>query len=348
MITRTLGSDDWITDLEQLDRLKDHTDNPDFVDHFASIKRGNKERLADLVARDTGVELDTDALFDIQVKRIHEYKRQLMNILHTVALYQEIKNNPDGDRPKVAKIIAGKAAPEYDTAKDIIALTNRLAKRINNDPDIGGQLKLAFIPDYNVQKAEIIIPGANISEQISTAGTEASGTSNMKFALDGAITLGTRDGANVEIGEVAGEDNIFFFGKSKEELDQIRSNGYNPQEYIDKNPKLRDALAFLDGMGFEHLANTVRHGDRYMIAADFEDYCEKHRAASDLYHRQIELWRQKTIANTIAGGHFSSDKTVAGYNRENWHTEPIVPQIGARKIYEASVEMHDEHSPSLD
>ena len=325
LITRALGDEGWITDLEQLDHLEDYLEDNGFMERFAAIKRGNKERLADLVFEETGVRLDTNALFDVQVKRIHEYKRQLMNLLHTVALYQDIKASPEADRPKIAKILAGKAAPGYGTAKGIIALAHRLQKILDDDKNLDGKLKLAFIPDYNVRKAEVIIPGANLSEQISTAGTEASGTSNMKFALNGALTIGTRDGANVEIGEQTGEDNIFFFGKTEQELDAINAKGYKPGEWIDKSPRLKKALDFLDEIGFKHLADTVRHDDRYRIAVDFNDYWDKHQKAAEMYHNSRPEWRQRALVNTIAGAHFSSDRTVAGYARENWDIRPVSP-----------------------
>ncbi|MCL4678462.1 MAG: glycogen/starch/alpha-glucan family phosphorylase [Alphaproteobacteria bacterium] len=340
LITRTLGNEDWVTDLEQLDELEQHLDDPGFMERFAAIKRGNKERLADLVKTETGVALDTNALFDVQVKRIHEYKRQLMNLLHTVALYQDIKDNPAKDRPKVAKILAGKAAPGYGTAKGIIALAHRLQNILEDDKSLDGKLKLAFIPDYNVQKAEIIIPAANLSEQISTAGTEASGTSNMKFALNGALTIGTRDGANVEIGEQTGEENIFFFGKTEQELEAINAAGYRAQDYIDQSPRLKRALDFLDEIGFKHLADTVRHDDRYRIAADFNDYWDKHEQAAGLYHSHRMEWRKRSVINTIAGAHFSSDRTVEGYARENWGVRPIIPDDNIRT--QARLEF-DEH-----
>jgi starch phosphorylase len=331
LITRTLGHDQWITDLARLEELKSHLDNPDFMERFAAIKRGNKEKLARLVMEDTGVELETDALFDVQVKRIHEYKRQMMNVLHTVSLYLDIKDNPQADRPKIAKILAGKAAPGYAAAEGIIALTNRLAGIINNDSTIEGKLKLAFIPDYNVRKAEVIIPGANLSEQISTAGTEASGTSNMKFALNGALTLGTRDGANVEIGEEAGEDNIFFFGRTKQELDEINAAGYRPGDHIARSPRLARALDFIENLGresnepeFVNLAQSIRYHDEYRIAADFDLYCDKHQEAAMLYHEKRLNWRQKSVLNTVAGAHFSSDRTLKEYAND-WGIKPVVP-----------------------
>ncbi len=340
LITRTLGNEDWITDLEQLDHLADYLEDGGFMERFAAIKRGNKERLADLVFEETGVRLDTNALFDVQVKRIHEYKRQLMNLLHTVALYQDIKDRPGADRPNIAKIMAGKAAPGYGTAKGIIALAHRLQKILDEDKGLDGKLKLAFIPDYNVRKAEIIVPGANLSEQISTAGTEASGTSNMKFALNGALTIGTRDGANVEIGEQAGENNIFFFGKTEQELEAINAAVYKPEEWIEKSPRLKRALEFLDEIGFRHLADTVRHGDRYRIAVDFNDYWDKHQKAADMYHNSRPEWRQRALVNTIAGGHFSSDRTVAGYARENWSIRPVSP---LPEMYEEAKYLLENH-----
>ncbi|MCB1591149.1 MAG: glycogen/starch/alpha-glucan family phosphorylase [Alphaproteobacteria bacterium] len=343
LLTRTLGNEDWVNDLEHLDELKQHLDDPAFVERFAAIKRGNKERLAELVELETGVVLDTDALFDVHVKRIHEYKRQLMNLLHTVALYQDIKENPDKDRPKVAKILAGKAAPGYGTAKGIIALAHRIQYILEEDKSIDGKLKLAFIPNYNVRKAEIIIPGTNLSEQISTAGTVASGTSNMKFALNGAMTIGTRDGANVEIGEEAGEENIFFFGKTEQELEEIARDGYDPEEYIEGSPRLKKALEFLDQQGFKYLADTVRHKDQYRIAADFDDYWEKHEQASTLYHQNRPEWRRKTILNTVAGAHFSSDKTVAGYAMENWGVQAVYPDEELRHLAQQDFGVSEDH-----
>ncbi|MCB1681148.1 MAG: glycogen/starch/alpha-glucan family phosphorylase [Rhodospirillales bacterium] len=341
LITRTMGDEVWITDLEHIRVLEDHMEDPDFMERFAAIKRGNKERLADLVREETGVELDTDALFDVQVKRIHEYKRQLMNLLHTVALYQDMKEHPEAKRPKIAKIMAGKAAPGYGTAKGIIALAHKLQRILDEDQSLGGKLKLAFIPDYNVRKAEIIVPGANLSEQISTAGTEASGTSNMKFALNGAITIGTRDGANVEIGEETGEENIFFFGKTEEELEAINAAGYKPAEWIEKSPRLKKALEFLDSIGFKYLADTVRNDDRYRIAADFDDYWDKHHQAADLYHNNRPEWRRRAVINTIAGAHFSSDRTVEGYARQNWAVHPVYPDLD---LYDEIRALFENHS----
>jgi len=248
-----------------------------------------------------------------------------MNVLQAVALYQDILANPGADRPAVVKIMAGKAAPGYAMAKDIIELTNKLANVINSDPRTKGKIKLVFVPDYNVSKAEVLIPGADLSEQISTAGTEASGTSNMKFALNGALTLGTRDGANVEIGAETGEDDIFFFGKTKTEVTQLYRHGYNPRQLIENNPRLRGALDFIAQQGFGELAGYVWDNDNYMIAADFDDYWEKHQKAQSLFHKQPELWHKKSLTNIIAGGHFSSDRTIRNYQKHNWGISEVMP-----------------------
>jgi glycogen phosphorylase len=333
LITNTLGNDNWVTGLRQIEGLRTYLQDPQFRNFFGAVKTGNKERLADLIKKETGIELDTNSLFDVQTKRIHEYKRQLMNILQTVALYQEMKENPDQSFPKVSKIIAGKAAPGYAVAKDIIALTNRLAKIINKDSSIKGQLKMAFIPNYDVEKAKTIVTGADLSQQISTAGKEASGTGNMKFMLNGALTIGTHDGANVEMGEAVGEENMFFFGKTKEEIDALKTGGYNPQEFIDKSPRLKKALAYLDEIGFGHLADTVRKTDTYCIAADFDAYWDTQKKAIDLYSNDPGAWLTKSMLNTIAAKRFSSDDTILGYARENWDVVPAeAPAAPALKV----------------
>lgn len=331
LITDTMGTDEWITDLPTIDKgLEKAQHDPRFRAAFAEIKVQNKQNLADMVRAMGGPELKANALYDIQIKRFHEYKRQFMNILHTVALYQDILDNPDKQRPDTVKIFAGKAAPSYAVAKENIELANWLADKINTDPRVGDKLKVAFIEDYNVSKAQVIVPAADISEQISTAGTEASGTSNMKFTLNGALTMGTRDGANVEIGERAGEDNIFFFGNTVSDIQRLNQTGYNPKTFIDKDERLRKALDFLKDTPFANLADEVKNGDHWKIAADFGDYWAKQEEARDMYLNRPAEWLTKSIINTRAGAHFSSDDTIRGYARM-WGIRPTsaapVPRI---------------------
>ena len=326
LVTEKTGGESWVTDLKQISVLNDFMEDDGVLANVSAIKEENKNRLAALVWERAGVALDSGAMFDVQVKRIHEYKRQMMNLLHTVALYQDILENPEKDRPAVAKIMAGKAAPGYVVAKEIIALIHRVAEKINSDERIKGKLKLAYIPNYNVSKAEIIIPGTDLSEQISTAGTEASGTGNMKFMLNGAVTIGTLDGANVEIREAVGEENFFLFGATKEELDQINAAGYNPAEYLAKSPRLAKALDFIDReLGFSDLAGRIRRDDAYRTAVDFNAYWDAQEEAQRVYHQDPKRWVQMSLANTANSGRFSSDYTIEGYNRENWHLPTVVP-----------------------
>lgn len=334
LITEQVGSEDWITDLSSIDEaLAPLQDDEDFQRRFAAIKRENKERFAAYVKETGGPEISADAFYDAQIKRFHAYKRQFMNILHTVALYQDILENPDKERPDTVKIFAGKAAPSYFVAKEYIALVNQLADKINSDPNVGGKLKVVFVEDYNVSKAQLIIPAADLSEQISTAGTEASGTSNMKFALNGARTMGTRDGANVEIGERTGEENISFFGHTKEELDALDEAGYDPQEFLAKDERLVKALEFVADMGFKHLADDItEHGDHWKLAADFVDYWTKQEEARALYMNDPQAWLTQAIANIRAGSHFSSDDTIKGYAQKTWKVGPGQPEAEAKPV----------------
>ncbi|MDX2028489.1 MAG: glycogen/starch/alpha-glucan family phosphorylase [Alphaproteobacteria bacterium] len=332
LITETLGHENWISDLPQISSgLWGPRSDPDFRNRFRDIKRANKQRLADFVKQLGGPQVSPDAFFDIHVKRFHEYKRQLLNALHVVALYQDIIQNPGQPRPDTVKIFAGKAADSYDAAKDCLALVNFLAKKINNDPQIGDKLKIAFIPNYNVSVARIIVPAADLSEQISTAGEEASGTSNMKFALNGALTIGTQDGANVEIGEKVGRSNIFFFGRTKDDLTALQQNGYNPMDFIgssdEHNPsRLRRALRFIQTeTPYGSLTESVWSGDRWALATDFSDYWDKQEAARGLYLHDPESWLTKSIDNMRAGSRFSSDSTMREY-AEAWGIQPFLAE----------------------
>lgn len=325
LVTEALGTDKWITNLELLEGLGRNHGNSDFMQDLNTIKHANKQRTAQMVKAETGVDIDPRAMFDIQIKRIHAYKRQLMNLIHAVALYKKILENPDADCPAVVKIIAGKAAKGYEEAKDVIKLTNTLADVINADERTKGKIKLVFVPNYNVSKAEVLIPGADLSEQISTAGTEASGTSNMKFALNGALTIGTRDGANVEIGEQTGEDNIFFFGMKNDQVETLKKKGYRPADHI--SPRLHEALMFIAQQGEvgRRIADYVWTNDFYMAAADFESYWDAHQKAQDLYHHDPQAWLEKSLTNVIAGSHFSSDRTITNYQEKNWGIKEVIP-----------------------
>ncbi len=335
LISETIGRE-WTTDLRALRRLEPFADDPAFRAAFRQVKRANKERLARLASERQGLSLNVDSLFDVQVKRMHEYKRQLLNLLQVIARYNRLRQTPSSDTVPRTVVFAGKAASGYATAKLIIRLINDVARTVNNDPDVAGRLKVLFLPNYNVSLAEVIIPAADVSQQISTAGTEASGTGNMKLALNGALTVGTRDGANIEIAEEVGEENLFFFGLSADQVKSVRAQGYDPWMYYDGNPVLRQVLdqvrdgAFSPGQPdlyrpiFDLLTG---HGDHYLLLADFADYLACQDRVDALYRREDE-WTRRAILNTARMGRFSSDLTVLGYAAEIWGLAPIPQAIG--------------------
>ncbi|WJY15396.1 glycogen phosphorylase [Pectobacteriaceae bacterium CE90] len=321
----------WRTDLSQLDDLKQHIDYPAFIQKVRKAKLENKKRLAIYVAEHMNVVIDPNALFDVQIKRIHEYKRQLLNVLHLITLYNRIKDDMDSDRvPRVA-IFAGKAASAYYSAKHIINLINDVAKVVNNDPLVQDKLKIIFIPNYSVSLAQIIIPAADLSEQISLAGTEASGTSNMKFALNGALTIGTLDGANVEMLEHVGEDNILIFGNTAEQVEELRRNGYNPRIYYDRDAELHRTLTQIATGVFspdephryaDLFDSLVNFGDHYQLLADYRSYVDTQDKVDELYCDEEE-WTRRTLHNIANMGYFSSDRTIQEYADEIWHIKPI-------------------------
>jgi len=331
LLTQTLGNG-WITDLGQLRGLERHASNPEFQRQFLRLKRDNKERLARVIRATTSLIVDPNSLFDVHVKRIHEYKRQLLNVLHIIHEYLGVIE--DGRMPPVPKtyIFAGKAAPGYWAAKQIIKLINNVGQVINHDPRLQGQIKVVFIPNYRVSLAEHIIPAADISEQISTAGTEASGTSNMKFAMNGALTIGTLDGANVEIQEAVGKENIFIFGLTAESIDDLRRTGaYHPEELYDRDPDLRRVVDSLRSdlfcsqePGFwQWIYQVLMHGgDPYFHLADFHSYVVTHDRLQEEFCIP-ESWAHKAILNVARVGKFSSDRTIAEYAEDIWHIEPI-------------------------
>ena len=328
LLDETLGTS-WRLDLDKLKQLKPLSSDASFAAKFMAIKRANKVRLANYIQRTAGVKVSPDSLFDVQVKRIHEYKRQLLNVLHVVTRYQAILANPQADWVPRTVIFAGKAASSYHTAKSIIRLIHDVGAVINNDPRVGNMLKLVFIPNYGVSVAEIIMPGADLSEQISTAGTEASGTGNMKLALNGALTIGTDDGANIEIRQNVGDDNIFIFGLKTPEVRALRQTGYQPIRIYENTPALKAVLDAVAGGQFSPdepgryrplVDSLLWGGDHYMLLADYASYVATQTQVDDLY-RSPAKWCHKAIVNVAGMGVFSSDRTIREYARQIWHIE---------------------------
>ena len=329
LVTEGIG-DRWVADAEELAALEPLIEDAGFRERFAAAKRANKERLADLVGRRYGLQLDPSALFDVQIKRIHEYKRQLLNILETIAVYDTMRAQPHRDWQPRVKIFAGKAAAAYHQAKLVIKLINDVAKMVNSDPLVGDRLKVIFIPNYNVSLAEVVIPAADLSEQISTAGMEASGTGNMKFALNGAITIGTLDGANVEIREQVGPENIHIFGLTADEVARHWADGYDPHAALRRTPALAEALEQVrsgvfspdEPARFRGLVDGIMHHDRYLITADFDDYARSQEEVARVF--DTPEWWYRAARNTARVGWFSSDRTVKDYAEEIWRA-PVDP-----------------------
>ena len=329
LLDDTLGTK-WRLDLDQLEGLKAHRDDAAFRKAFMAVKAGNKARLAALIRKTTGVAVDPASLFDVQVKRIHEYKRQLLNVLHVVTRYQQIVADPKAAWVPRTVVFAGKAASSYVAAKSIIQLIHDVGRVVNNDPRVGDKLKVVFIPNYGVSVAEVIMPGADLSEQISTAGTEASGTGNMKLALNGALTIGTDDGANIEIRECVGDDNIFIFGLRTPEVAALRQAGYQPMRHYDNDLQLRAVLDAIGGGAFSPdepgryrpLVDTLLWGgDHYLLLADYASYVQTQRRVDDLYRRPAE-WASRAITNVAGMGMFSADRTIREYAEKIWGVTP--------------------------
>lgn len=325
LIQETIG-DKFLDDFDALKGLDKFADDAAFREKFAKVKRDNKARLAATVMDRLNVRLDPSALFDIQIKRIHEYKRQLLNIVEAVALYDQIRSHPEKDWVPRVKFFGGKAAPSYHNAKLIIRLANDVARVINRDPAVRNLLKVVFIPNYNVSLAEIMMPAADLSEQISTAGMEASGTGNMKFGLNGALTIGTLDGANVEMKENVGDENIFIFGLTAQEVADRRANGYNPREVIEGSPELSQALNAISSGVFSYkepdryrgLIDELYNSDWFMVAADFDAYADTQRKVDAMWIDEAG-WRKKAIHNTARMAWFSSDRTIRQYASDIWN-----------------------------
>ncbi len=329
LISAHIGTE-WTRDLEKLRDIEPLADDAEFRRHFREVKLANKRRMAALVRDETGIELSADAIFDVQVKRIHEYKRQLLKVLHVIALYNRLKSGRrEGFVPR-AVMIGGKAAPAYHVAKLIIRLACAVFSTVNRDRDTNDLLRAVFLPNYRVSLAELVIPAADISEQLSTAGYEASGTGNMKFALNGALTVGTLDGANIEIREAVGAENFFLFGLTAEEVIALRESGYKPFDYYRKNAELKMAVDMISSGHFlpeepglfRPLTDELLGRDQFMLMADFESYCECQKRAAQAY-LDPENWSRMAILNAARMGRFSSDRTVAEYAREIWGARPV-------------------------
>jgi len=329
LLTEKIG-DGWQADLARLEKLRECADDEVFQQNWQTIRLQNKQRLADMVEHYTDVKFDPHALFDIQVKRIHEYKRQLLNVLHLIYLYNRLHNGDTEGWVNRCVLIGGKAAPGYRRAKEIIKLINNVAAVINGDHNNKGRLSVAFMPNYNVSKMEIICAAADLSEQISTAGKEASGTGNMKFMMNGAVTIGTYDGANIEIMEAVGEENFFLFGLRAEEVAELRAH-YDPQRYIDQDPDLAAVMRMLESAQFNSVEPGIFDGiiqtlksphDPWMTLADFRSYIDA-QARAEAVWRDQQAWRRMSILNTAASGVFSTDRTISEYNEDIWKLEPM-------------------------
>ena len=333
LICEQIG-DSWITRLDRLKQLTPYAEDAAFRRRWHEVKQANKQRLADMVERDCGVKFDTDALFDIQVKRIHEYKRQLLNVLHVIHLYNRIKRGDSEDLTPRCVLIGGKAAPGYAIAKSVIKLINNVARVINSDPAVGDLLKVAFLPNYRVSAMETICPGADLSEQISTAGKEASGTGNMKFMMNGAITIGTLDGANIEIREEVGDDNFFLFGLTAEEVAEARRD-YRPRDVIAADADLSAVMQLLESGYFNRfeknlfdniIASITNPHDPWLTAADFRGFVDAQEQVAAAY-RDRDRWTRMSILNTACSGKFSTDRTMLDYNRDIWDLPQIAPNV---------------------
>jgi len=328
LISSKIG-EGWVTNLDELKKLIPLADDSEFQQQWIEVKRANKVRLADYIREHNCIEVSPDSMFDCQTKRIHEYKRQLLNILHVITRYNRIKANPGGNFAPRTVIFGGKAAPSYYMAKLIIKLINSVGSVVNSDPAVNNLLKVVFLGNYNVSLAEMIFPASDLSEQISTAGTEASGTGNMKYSLNGALTVGTLDGANIEIMEEVGRDNIFIFGLTAEQVTGLKKAGYQPYDYYFHNPELKRAVDMIgngsfsadDRNLFKPIVDTLLGLDHYLLLADYSSYIACQDEVDKLYQQPHE-WARTSILNTAAMGKFSSDRTIAEYARDIWDIKP--------------------------
>ena len=333
LITKKIGRG-WVRNLEELKQLEAFVDDRAFREEWREVKLENKRKLARLILERTGIEVDPASLFDIQAKRIHEYKRQHLNVLHIIALYNRIKNDPACSFTPRTFIFAGKAAPGYFMAKRIIKLIHAVGEVLNQDPDVGGRLKVVFFPDFNVKNAQPVYAAADLSEQISTAGKEASGTGNMKFSMNGALTIGTLDGANVEIREEVGAENFFLFGLTAEEVYALQAKGYRPLDYYQPNPELQAVIGRINSGVFSNgdkelfrpLVDSLLYHDTFLLFADFASYLEA-QAKVDQAYRDQEHWTRMAILNVARMGKFSSDRAIREYCRDIWKTQAVPVEL---------------------
>ncbi len=329
LITRKIGPG-WVKNLEELRRLEEYADDPEFQQEWRRVKLENKESLAAIIQKRTGVAVNPHSLFDIQVKRIHEYKRQHLNVLHIITLFNHLKRQPELEITPRAFIFGGKAAPGYAMAKLIIKLINTVADVVNHDPDVQDRLKVAFFPDFNVKNGQLIYPGADLSEQISTAGKEASGTGNMKFALNGALTIGTLDGANVEIREEVGPENFFLFGHTAAEVAALKAGDYNQIKFYERDPELREVIDLVSSGYFSHgdthlfqpLVASLLYRDEYLVLADYRSYLARQEEVGRAF-RDENRWSRMSILNTARMGKFSSDRAIREYSERIWRVKPL-------------------------
>ena len=337
LITARLGDERWLTDLDRLRELEAAADDAKFRAEWREVKRLNKLDLAAHALATTGITIDPGSIFDVMVKRLHEYKRQVLKLLHIVTLYNRIKADPAAVPVPYTVIFGAKAAPNYQQAKRVIKLINSVAAVVNADPDVAGRIKVVFLPNYNVTISELVVPAGDISEQISLAGKEASGTGNMKLALNGAVTVGTLDGANIEIRNLVGADNFFLFGLTANEVSALRQRGYDPRAYYDDDAELRAAVDALASGAFTGgdrdavgpVIDSLLKWDEYMVLADYRPYVDCHDRAAGPAWADQERWSRMSILNTARSGFFSSDRTVRGYCRDIWHIEPVPVQSHA-------------------
>jgi len=328
LITSRIG-DDWLGDLNQLRKLEAFADDAEFQQRWREVKLANKRRLAAFIAQRTGIKVMPESLFDVQVKRIHEYKRQHLAALHIVTLYLRLRRDPQVDVPARTFIFGGKAAPGYFMAKRIIKLINSIGDLVNSNPVVRDRLKVVYFPDFNVTNAQFIYPAANLSEQISTAGKEASGTGNMKFALNGALTIGTLDGANVEIREEVGAENFFLFGLTAEEVEKVKARGYRPRDHYDQNRALREVIDFIDSGALGHgdrelfrpIVENLLNDDPFLLLADYQAYIDAQERVITLW-RNPQAWLRCSILNTARMGKFSSDRSIRDYCERVWNIKP--------------------------
>jgi glycogen phosphorylase len=351
LISEAIG-EKWITDLRELKKLVPLAEDSAFQDAWRGVKEQNKQDFADIVKQHQGIVVDPRAMFDVQVKRIHEYKRQHLNILHIVTLYNRIKANPNIDIPSRLFVFGGKAAPSYFMAKRIIKLITSVARVINSDPDLKDRLKIFFIPNYNVKIGHSVYPMTDLSEQISLAGKEASGTGNMKFSMNGALTIGTLDGANVEIREEVGAENFFLFGLTVEEVMQRQADGYNPRDYYQQNSELGKAIDLIASGHFSHgdkelfrpIVDSLLYDDQYMLLADYQAYIDCQDKVSTAYNDQND-WTRMSILNSARMGKFSSDRSIADYAKKIWDVKPFPVQLKWKSLPENGLLFSPRHRP---